>query len=360
MSLDAMIWAVKDAPVDDVYQHSVLVVMADEADEAGCTVFLAVSTIAERCRVSERKVQRVLADLLSRRMIGLGDQTRTRHIRGDHRPVVYDLLIPYRAFANVDRVNRARLARGQAELTPDNRPDIADPSPRPVRADAGTTRRGMKGDQSDGVSSSHPATGDGVSTSHPVKPGTGCLPERHGVTTKSSDAHLSHQVDGTMAISRGVPGTPDPIDPVINPPTRARVGAREAGAVPTQKRGEGEIDEGEDLMRDLAEQLMAARGWSVRSSMIAMRRAVEEGRTVAHVLAVMSRVGADMSSQVPARLLAVPGDWWLSAAGAVPKPAWCGHCDQTTRLRTHQGQGAGKDRAVRCPDCHPLALEGAA
>ena len=37
------------------------------------------------------------------------------------------------------------------------------------------------------------------------------------------------------------------------------------------------------------------------------------------------------------------------------RPAWCGQCDQRTRLREDP---QGDDRPYRCPECHPLHRGG--
>lgn len=39
--------------------------------------------------------------------------------------------------------------------------------------------------------------------------------------------------------------------------------------------------------------------------------------------------------------------------GAARRPAWCGHCDQQTRLL---GWDDGDAVPVRCPECHPLRV----
>ena len=205
MSLDAMIWAVKDAPVADVEEHAVLTVLADEADESGCNAFLSTTTIGRRARLHERTVQRRIDAMMERGLLGLGDQTRAAYIRADRRPVVYDLLIPYTAFANVDRVNQARVDKGLPPLTPESRPDIA-PAPEPKkRADAGK-KKPRKENANGEATCSDPANVVEATTSHPV----------NGVTTSPGGLPVSHGV--TSSQPRGDCKTPDPVlDPVSNP-----------------------------------------------------------------------------------------------------------------------------------------------
>src|SRR5688500_10882172 len=127
MSRDALLWAVKDAPVADVEEHAALTVLADQADESGCGAFLSTTTIVKRTRLHARTVQRRLVSMLARGLLGPGDQSLASYIRADRRPAVYDLLIPYSAFANVNRVNDARKLADPQPLKPDNRPDIPEP-----------------------------------------------------------------------------------------------------------------------------------------------------------------------------------------------------------------------------------------
>jgi hypothetical protein len=143
MSMDVMIWAVKDAPLKDVYEHAVLTVLSDEADEAGCGVFPSVPTIAERAHCDPREVRRCLVDMEARKILGRGDQALAAYIRADRRPIVYDVLMPASAYGTValERVNRERLRKGRPPLTSENRPDIAPPPPKPRRSDVGKPKK---------------------------------------------------------------------------------------------------------------------------------------------------------------------------------------------------------------------------
>lgn len=75
----------------DPTDRLILLVLADHAHPDGTRAFPAVSTIAAAVGVSDRTVQRRLAELLERGLIRLGDQGHVGHLRGGHRPVVYDL-----------------------------------------------------------------------------------------------------------------------------------------------------------------------------------------------------------------------------------------------------------------------------
>src|SRR5688500_2897953 len=205
MSLDALLWAVKDAPVADVEEHAVLTVLADQADESGCGAFLSTTTIGKRTRLHERTVQRRLDSMLARGLLGLGDQSLASYIRADRRPVVYDLLIPYSAFANVKRVNDARKLADRPPLTPDNRPDIPEPPAPKRRADAGK-KRPKKTEPEDTSTTSHPAEHPSETASHPVD----------GVTTSPTGLPVTDEV--TRSPSPTDCKSPDPVlDPVLDP-----------------------------------------------------------------------------------------------------------------------------------------------
>ncbi|MGW2550013.1 helix-turn-helix domain-containing protein [Streptomyces sp. NPDC001635] len=137
MSLDPILWAMKDAPTADINEWGTLLCLAEAADEDGCNAFPAVKTIAAYAKISTRTVQRNLAALQERKLIAEGDQRAAQYIPEHRRPVVYDLLIPYDWFRDVDRTNAFRLRLGRPPLTPLDRPVIAAAPPKKTRADKG-------------------------------------------------------------------------------------------------------------------------------------------------------------------------------------------------------------------------------
>jgi hypothetical protein len=277
MSLDAFVWAVKDAPKANVEEHGVLSVMADEVTESGLGCLLATKTIAKRAIMSDKTVQRRLDDLLRRGLIGYGDQTLARYIRADQRPIVYNLLIPYTAFGSIKRVNEARVAKGLPPLTaepcptpapvacgcPDDagapharkpeqcpqvvragcgcppelgaphRPEQPEAPMKKRRADlrcskhkgefahtcsicVGPTEDQVSDPEQDDQTTSHPVNSDGGTTSPVVDGGT------------TSPAGLVNADGGTSSSPRGVRKSPDPkeldpegLDPNKTPPTSA-------------------------------------------------------------------------------------------------------------------------------------------
>lgn len=96
MSLQAMLWALNDAPVETPTEALVLVAMGDYANGDGRGCFASRATLAAHSRTSLATVKRVLAALELRGLIVRGDQQMVAHYRPDRRPVVWDLAVPER------------------------------------------------------------------------------------------------------------------------------------------------------------------------------------------------------------------------------------------------------------------------
>lgn len=301
-----MVYAVKDAPVADVEEHAVLTVMADESDEGGCGVLLATSTIAKRARVSEKTAQRRIDDMLARKLLGLGDQSKAAYIRRDRRPVVYDILIPYSAYSPraVARVNEARAAKSLPPLTPENRPDIDPPPPTKRRADLGTKRA-----KTGGVTGSPPAESDEVTASPPVD----------GVTT--SPGGLANTDGVTTNPPRGVYKSPDPsFDPVVDPPPPSAAEPRAAAPVPVVV--ESEPAQEQPAVEVLDRVLAAARvpgqcqpGSTGRARVLPLLAARLAGGWEPAALVAALGDPLDTAANVPGALL-----WRIGALGTPPPP----------------------------------------
>ncbi|MFJ3787012.1 helix-turn-helix domain-containing protein [Streptomyces sp. NPDC090093] len=192
-----MVWVLSgDAPVADVNEYAVLGAMADKADPDGCGSWLSKETIAARVHVSEETVKRCWRNMRRRGLIARGDQSLVKHYRADRRPVVYDLLIPFSWFSNVDRVNAERERMGRAPLTPEDRPDLAPAPVKSERADKGKPRPKKTATQERGNSETPreeaPETPHGGTTSRPrgnYKSSTGELEDPQ--TSKSNQSSLS-------------------------------------------------------------------------------------------------------------------------------------------------------------------------
>lgn len=144
MSFEAVLWATSDAPIADVNEFAVLVMMAEKADADGCASFPSRPTLAKRTKIDPRTVLRSLQRMEERKLIGEGDQRAAEYIRADRRPVVYDLLIPADWFPNLARINAERADKGKSPLNRQNRPPIAAPPEKVQRSDKGKKRTAAK------------------------------------------------------------------------------------------------------------------------------------------------------------------------------------------------------------------------
>lgn len=96
MSIEAMSWALNDAPVDDQGQLCVLLGLANHADRYGRGAFPSQATLAEYARCGVRTVARYLNALEAAGVIQRGDQGHTAHLPGNRRPVVWDIAMTAR------------------------------------------------------------------------------------------------------------------------------------------------------------------------------------------------------------------------------------------------------------------------
>ncbi|MFB7545030.1 hypothetical protein ACFC0N_34620 [Streptomyces zaomyceticus] len=161
MSLLPILWALKSAPVSDTTEKLLLVTMAEHAFVDGCDAFPSKNTLADIAMTDPKTVQRKLRALEARKLIALGDQSAARYIDARYRPKVYDLLIPYSWFPDVQQVNAERQQRGRPPLTAENRPSIAAAPARKRRSDLGKSRKAQDaGDGEDREDSQSPLRED--------------------------------------------------------------------------------------------------------------------------------------------------------------------------------------------------------
>lgn len=91
MSIKAVTWALKDAPVPDPLSQLVLIGLADHTDDEGRGAWPSVRKLAEYARCSERTVHARLRVLEDHGLIRRGDQELIGHLPANRRPVVYDV-----------------------------------------------------------------------------------------------------------------------------------------------------------------------------------------------------------------------------------------------------------------------------
>lgn len=330
MSLDPILWALKDAPVADSLERLVLVTLAERAARAdGSASFPSRDTIADTVLADPKTVQRILQRLVKRGLIAKGDQSAARYIRADRRPVVYDLLIPYSWFPNPARMNAERAQAGLPPLTPKDRPDIALAPERKRRSDVGKPRpkKEQRGDCESPRPESHggtdsPSRGDSESR-------TGGLRDPRYSPMNHPEEPLSHPaVDDEPAARVEPQGEREKKQPTGNPAADAVVAAY-LGAihrpVSTATRAK---------LRQQAAQLLAD-GFPAAWLADRARELAERGWT-------------DLAqhcdrSTVPTVRVATDS-----------RTGWCGRCSDPNHRMV-------KDRArdnelVQCPDCHPAAV----
>ncbi|MCX4657315.1 helix-turn-helix domain-containing protein [Streptomyces microflavus] len=136
-----MLWAMKNAPVIDAEERGVLMALAESAWSDGTDAFPSKKTIAHIAVVDPKTVQRRLRTLAARGLIAEGNQKAAAYIPSWCRPKVYDLLIPYSWYPDIEQVNAERRGRGKPPLTRENRPDLAPAPPKKTRADKGKPRK---------------------------------------------------------------------------------------------------------------------------------------------------------------------------------------------------------------------------
>ncbi|WP_098007880.1 hypothetical protein [Streptomyces sp. sk226] len=144
MSLMPILWAMKNAPVVDAEERVILIAMAESAWSDGTDAFQSKKTLAETAVLDPKTVQRRLRTMEARGLIALGNQEAAAYIPEWFRPTVYDLLIPYSWYPDIEQVNTERQRRGKAPLTREDRPNLAPAPPKKQRADKGKARKKAK------------------------------------------------------------------------------------------------------------------------------------------------------------------------------------------------------------------------
>lgn len=181
MSIQAMT-RVLEGRVGDRGRKSTLYALANYAGPDGRHTYPSVATLAHDAECSEATVRRDLKQLLADGWIRPGDQEHVAHIRGDRRPVVYEIAMT--------EAIRAEWKKGD------------DPDARPVSL----TPRDDDPDQ-----------GTGSQADTPFEDPTGCQNQAHGVSKPPSR--------GVTAV------TPEPYEPVEpKPPHPPASGGRPPGA----------------------------------------------------------------------------------------------------------------------------------
>lgn len=349
MSLDPILWALKDAPVADSLERLILVTLGERAARAdGCTAFPSRDTLAGTALADPKTVQRVIQRLVKRGLIAKGDQSAARYIRADRRPVVYDLLIPYSWFPNPERMNEERRQAGLPPLTPADRPDIAPPPPRAQRSDVGKPRP-KKTVGGPGDSESPRASGHGGTAS----PARGDSESPTGGLAVPRTPSLIHPGEPPLPPFP----SPAPAPPDAQPVTEGWEGGR--GAAPTNDLTSEERQAYDALARTVHASPQLALGeaellrlvplavpWLARTTEDRMREALTAG--------LPARIGSP-AGLVRRRLVEkLPPTPPAAAPSAGGLPPWCGECGDDNPAAQFNPRFRTRDGAA-CPACHPAA-----
>lgn len=202
MSLQAMVWAVEDAPDVPAQCLAVLQGLANHADREGRNAYPSVELLAHYTRKAERSVQNDLRTLEKLGLIRRGDQRAAYDIPERYRPTVWDLAMERR---------RAPYVPKRWRDAPVAHPDDPGPlAPDDDSADADTPSDGH---------SPQPAP-DGVRGAAGCTPGypQGCSPLPAGVQPTAPEPPPNQRVvttGGVSAVGRGSTAPPPrtPTDP---------------------------------------------------------------------------------------------------------------------------------------------------
>lgn len=363
MSLDPILWALKDAPVADSLERLVLVTLGERAARSdGCTAFPSRDTIAQTVMADSKTVQRVLQRLAKRGLIAKGDQSAARYIRADRRPTVYDLLIPYSWFPNPERMNEERRQAGLAPLTPEDRPDIAPPPEKKRRSDLGKARPKESTERGDSQSpredghggTDSPARGDSESFTGGLEdPRTSSLIHPETLSPLPSPESSAPPVASS---EREIVAAPEEQTP-------SRV------EVPRQsERSNQDAAAGSRVVAAYAATLgrpvlNGTRAKLERQAVELLAAGLPEGWLADRAREMAPRGWTDLARHVERSTVPIPGQQLAGAEGdgVAPEtrrhglPAWCGSCGDgnpaaqfNVRFRTLDG--------AKCPDCHPDAV----
>jgi hypothetical protein len=361
MSLDPILWALKDAPVANVEERMILTFMAEAADDDGCNSHQSQQTIAKLSMLADRTVRKRLKDMEDRKLIARGDQTVSTLMRipADRRPVNYDLMIPHTWFSNIRRINEYRENRGRPPITPSMRPDIADPPAPKRRSDFGVSRK-HSDDEAPVFDDASEAGAEEAAAGLQVRPSAGLQvrPDESDITSgndrTASPAGLQDRDGGTSS-----PTTLPKTLPNKNPPLLLDPLLTEQDHSPSEEEeGEASPEKTPDITKIAKWFVVKLRtDWTDRDVEAALATAVTRKMGTLTVAAQALRELVTNGERYgrtdkPGRLL-VSGDWWKAvrpkSAAAKRKLAEEPRC----QVRTH-----GRYPADRCVPCMTSKYDG--
>ncbi|MBV7412320.1 helix-turn-helix domain-containing protein [Dermabacteraceae bacterium TAE3-ERU27] len=93
MSLDAVLWALRDADPPDAISHVILIGIANHANPDGTAAYPTVETLSKYAHCGRRTVFSKLRLLEECGLIRRGDQRLVAHLRAGYRPIVWDVAV---------------------------------------------------------------------------------------------------------------------------------------------------------------------------------------------------------------------------------------------------------------------------
>lgn len=339
MSVQALTWALEDAP--DVPPHLVatLLGLANHADRDGRGAYPSQATLARYARKAERNVRADLRGLETRGLIRRGDQRYTAHLPPDRRPTVWDLAMERRREPAPQPGERGRPHRDDSPSDPSTETGGCT---RPPETGGCTVQTGgmhtsaRGGMQASGEPSLEPSL-------EPSSPSPLTEPAPSGADVPEEEAEEAAPQDQTPDPVRVDAATNTTANTEPEPEPEPAEGEHQAAAAALVAEVPGlRATARRDLTARAARCLAAGHG----------RRVVADECTrdlagAASVAAVVRHRLDALAAVAPIPDAPEPAPEATSATG-VGRPAWCGQCDVGTRL-TEDATGRG----MRCPECHP-------
>lgn len=301
MSIQALVWALEDAPDVPPNLVATLLGLANHADHDGKSAYPTIDRLMHYTRKSRRQVITDLTKLRELKLIKLGDQKILAHIDPRYRPVVYDLSMERR---------RARYTRTTS--APEQEPTTSTTAPQ---------RRSATPEQ---------------------KPS----PEQEPTTSTASRGAVQHP-QGCSTAYPGVQPTAH-YEPSVNRPRTSPQPPTPSDSAETTSSGGKETSTTTDNPLAMAAEAACRHQprWLQASVIAALKQAIRQGMSEAvacRVIVDLAEGGKYGPTKLPQRILA-PGPWWDSGEVFIPAP----HPKQAfTACPTHPSEPADTCRCCR-------------
>jgi hypothetical protein len=308
MSIQAIVWAIEQAPDVPPNLVGLLIGLANHADADGRASYPAIDRLAFYARKKRRATQYDIEKLIKIGLVRRGDQRHVLHIDPRYRPVVYDLATERKRDPYLPRHSR-----NDIDVEPVDNPD----SRGAVRCTPDRSRDALRRNQ--GCTVVHP--GAHHSAPEPsLKPSENQTPLPPAATIGDHRAPRGRDEGGGIDSQRETREHPKP--------EAASMVDRFIADIPT-----GWINASGRARLTVAVGDALTRGCTRHQILDTFNQALPPGDV------------RDLAGLMSARMakLEVPRQ-------AAPKPPWCGSCDQQTRM----GWDEDDERAYRRPACHPL------